>query len=304
MIPKNLGKRLLFAIWAIPLSWLIIASTFDITKLLPESVSQSLSPITPLTVLIILIMTMAVGEYLKMLSKEFPQNKFWLMYIWYIPSLFNDILLEPFFKMQEREHVFLLILFVAAEVVFVGKGEKRWRRASMLFSGVLLFYLAGIFLLQFQQERFLSLWNFPEKWYLNGMGFIIVLTAVFMCDSMAYFTGMLFGKHKLTSISPKKTIEGSIGGLVSSIIIMTLGLHFFGSDKVPTYLGPVLGIAIGVSAQVGDLAMSLIKRYFHVKDSSNLIPGHGGILDRFDSLFFAAPVIHSVISFSFKLSSN
>lgn len=304
MINKNLGKRLLFVLWAIPLSWAIIASTFDLSTLLPGAMTHSFSPITLLTILIILIMTAALGEYTHMLSKEFPNNKFWLMYFWFIPSLFNDILVEPLFEFKEREHIFLLILFVAAEVVFVGKGDKRWRRASMLFSGTLFFYLAGIFMLSFQGETFSSLWDFPDKWYCNGLGIIITLTAVFMCDSMAYFTGMLFGKHKLSSISPKKTVEGSIGGLVASIVIMTIGLSLWGSDKAPAFLGPLLGLAIGVSAQVGDLAMSVIKRYFDVKDSSNLIPGHGGVLDRFDSLFFAAPIIHSVISFSLKLSSH
>lgn len=304
MINKNLGKRLLFVLWAIPLSWAVIASTFDLSTLLPGSLSHSFSPITLLTLLITTIMVAALGEYLHMLSKEFPKNKFWLMYVWFIPSLFNDILIEPLFKFQEREHIFVLILFVAAEVVFVGKGDKRWRRASMLFSGTLFFYLAGIFMLSFQGDSFSELWVFPDKWYYNGMGIIITLTAVFMCDSMAYFTGMFFGKHKLSSISPKKTIEGSIGGLLASIIIMSVGLSLWGSDSAPKFLGPLLGLAIGVSAQVGDLAMSVIKRYFDVKDSSNLIPGHGGVLDRFDSLFFAAPVIHSVISFSLKLSAN
>lgn len=304
MINKNLGKRLLFVLWAIPVSWAIIANTFDLTTLLPGAMTHSFSPITPLTILIMLIMTVALGEYLHMLSKEFPNNKFWLMYFWFIPSLFNDILIEPLFEFQEREHIFLLILFVAAEVVFIGKGDKRWRRASMLFSGTLFFYLAGIFMLSFQGDTFSQLWNFPDKWYFNGMGIIITLTAVFMCDSMAYFTGMLFGKHKLSSISPKKTIEGSIGGLVASVVIMTASISLWGSESAPRYLGPLLGFAIGVSAQVGDLAMSVIKRYFDVKDSSNLIPGHGGVLDRFDSLFFAAPVIHSVISFSLKLSAN
>ncbi len=83
---------------------------------------------------------------------------------------------------------------------------------------------------------------------------------------------------------------------------MTLAFHFFSADHVPTYLGVIMGLAIGFFAQLGDLLESLIKRYFNVKDSSNILPGHGGLFDRFDSLLFVAPIIHLIITLFNKLS--
>ncbi len=300
---SNLAKRILFVLWAAPLSWVIINVNVDLLAFLPETLHKNISALTPITVLVILITGLAVHEYTQMLSKEFPENKFPLIQFWLIPALFNEAIVNDAVKLQTREHIFLLILVVAAEVVFFSKGKNRWRRASMLFSGVMFFYLAGIFMFQFFDERFVSLWKSFDSFWLNNIGVILTVIAVFMCDSMAYFAGRAFGKHKLSSISPKKTVEGSIGGLLASVVIMTVSLHFLGADGGSPFLGPLLGLSIGVAAQVGDLSVSLIKRYFDVKDSSNLIPGHGGILDRFDSLLFSAPVIHLVISLTLKFGS-
>ena len=101
----------------------------------------------------------------------------------------------------------------------------------------------------------------------------------------------IWGKTHFSSISPKKTVEGSIGGLVASILVSTIGWYFLGNPQYSPWLGLVMGIIIGIFAQIGDLLVSLIKRYFRVKDASDLIPGHGGILDRFDSVFFTVPVL-------------
>ena len=120
---------------------------------------------------------------------------------------------------------------------------------------------------------------------------LTVLLGVWGFDSGAFFTGHFIGRHKLApNISPAKTWEGVIGGMVLSIIaaflFTTLPLG------VPWYLAIFLGILIGVAATVGDLAESLIKRQTHVKDSGQIMPGHGGILDRIDSLLFAVIVVY------------
>jgi phosphatidate cytidylyltransferase len=113
-----------------------------------------------------------------------------------------------------------------------------------------------------------------------------------MCDTAAYFVGSTVGKHRFSAISPNKTIEGSIAGLLAAVAVTTVGWIFIRNPKYPMILGAAIGLIIGVAAQVGDLLASLIKRYFRVKDASHIIPGHGGVLDRFDSLFFTAPALY------------
>ncbi|MBP2659224.1 MAG: phosphatidate cytidylyltransferase [Firmicutes bacterium] len=112
-------------------------------------------------------------------------------------------------------------------------------------------------------------------------------------DTFAYFVGSRFGRHKLCpAISPAKTVEGSIGGLVGSILAITLlGLLF----KLPVSHSITMGIVVGVIAPIGDLAESAIKRFAGVKDSGKLLPGHGGILDRFDSILFTVPIVYYYI---------
>ncbi len=120
---------------------------------------------------------------------------------------------------------------------------------------------------------------------------LVVLLSVWGFDGAAFFTGHYLGRHKLAPrISPAKTWEGALGGFVLSIIaalFLTVG-----PLGVPWYLAIVLGILIGVAATLGDLAESLIKRQTHVKDSGQIMPGHGGILDRIDSLLFAVIVVY------------
>ncbi len=125
------------------------------------------------------------------------------------------------------------------------------------------------------------------------IGFWWVLTVflgVWGFDTGAFFAGHFFGKHKLApTISPAKTWEGAAGGLVLSIAAAVLLTVW--SLGVPWYLAILLGILIGVAATLGDLAESLIKRQTHVKDSGQFMPGHGGLLDRIDSLLFAVIVV-------------
>lgn len=134
--------------------------------------------------------------------------------------------------------------------------------------------------------------------YLVWMIFI----SSWISDTCAYLVGVLIGKHKLVpQLSPKKTIEGSIGGILGSAIVGAL-FGFFLLDK--TLGGHQFGVmlfvigAIGsVISQVGDLAASAIKRNHDIKDYGKLIPGHGGIMDRFDSVIFTAPMIYFLIIF-------
>ena len=141
-------------------------------------------------------------------------------------------------------------------------------------------------------------WPFNHgPWWLLPRGVWWLLTAllgVWGFDTAAFFTGRYLGRHKLAPhISPGKTWEGVFGGLVFSIIAALLcTVKPLG---VPWYLAIVLGIVLGCAAVVGDLAESLIKRQTHVKDSGQIMPGHGGILDRIDSLMFVVIVVYAFV---------
>jgi phosphatidate cytidylyltransferase len=125
-------------------------------------------------------------------------------------------------------------------------------------------------------------------------GAIIVLTilsGIWICDSAAYFGGKALGKHKLMeSVSPKKTWEGAISGLLFGMIAMSIAIPFL-FDRLTIVDGIIIGAIIGVVGQLGDLFESHIKRASGIKDSSQIIPGHGGLLDRFDSLIVVAPTV-------------
>lgn len=123
-------------------------------------------------------------------------------------------------------------------------------------------------------------------------------------DTFAYFTGMLFGKNKLCpSISPKKTVEGAIGGLVGSLLLNVVYAwsltYYLPNDFNSSFL--ILSVFIGIFgsilSQFGDLVASIIKRFAEIKDYGKILPGHGGVLDRFDSVIFIAPVFYMIFSF-------
>jgi phosphatidate cytidylyltransferase len=131
----------------------------------------------------------------------------------------------------------------------------------------------------------------PELVFFN-------LLVVWLGDAGAYYTGKKFGKHKLSPrISPKKTIEGLAGGIVTSVITaIIIVLTFF--EEFPLLHAIIVGMILSVAGVIGDLAESMWKRSAAVKDSGTLIPGHGGFLDRFDSILFTAPILYVYWAFA------
>ncbi len=134
--------------------------------------------------------------------------------------------------------------------------------------------------------------------------FLLILSffAAWMTDTFAYFVGSKFGKHKLCpKISPKKSVEGAIGGVVGAVLLNTLLLFifksfFFKGESILSYIMIiVLSLILSVVSMFGDLAASTIKRNFGIKDFGKLLPGHGGIMDRFDSALFVMPVLYASI---------
>ncbi len=162
---------------------------------------------------------------------------------------------------------------------------------AVTFMGFLYIPVAFIFVYYLRTSQF--------GIYTVWLAFI----TAFATDTFAYFTGVFFGKHKLIPhLSPNKTIEGSIGGIVGTIISCIL-FSLLVSTQIPTntaritIIAAVIGLACSILAQFGDLTASSIKRLTGVKDFGNLIPGHGGVLDRFDSILFTAPVLAIILEF-------
>ncbi len=181
----------------------------------------------------------------------------------------------------------LMILMAIYVVTFPEYGTEQ---ITVAFFGV--FYLA-VMLSYLYRVR-----ELPDGMYLVWLIFI----SSWGSDTCAYCVGMLLGRHKLAPVlSPKKSIEGAVGGVAGAALLAFLYASFFG-DRMQEIASPqiscVLACAIAaVISEIGDLAASAIKRNHRVKDYGHLIPGHGGVLDRFDSMIFTAPAIYFALFF-------
>jgi phosphatidate cytidylyltransferase len=136
----------------------------------------------------------------------------------------------------------------------------------------------------------------------NGHLYIwLIFIGAWATDTFAFFTGVTVGKTKiLPKISPKKSLEGSIGGVIGCILGMLLfGWIFYSSMEVPIIHFAVLGLICGIISQIGDWSASAIKRTVGIKDYGNIMPGHGGVLDRVDSILFVAPAVYFYINIFF-----
>jgi phosphatidate cytidylyltransferase len=134
-----------------------------------------------------------------------------------------------------------------------------------------------------------------DDYRLGGIWLWFLLVVIWVTDTAAYFVGRAFGRHKLSPIiSPKKTIEGFLGGLVfgtsAAFVFSLLALQDIAKWQIL-----VAGFMISLFGQLGDLVESLLKRRVGIKDSSGIIPGHGGVLDRFDSTLFALPTLYFLL---------
>ncbi|MEA5516122.1 phosphatidate cytidylyltransferase [Nodularia sp. UHCC 0506] len=151
-------------------------------------------------------------------------------------------------------------------------------------------------ILNSQQKSFASL---PQGLTLTVLTFLCIWAA----DIGAYIIGKFFGKTRLSDISPKKTVEGAVFGITASIAVAIAGAYYL---HLPQFLftGVALGLLIGIASLLGDLTESMLKRDAGVKDSGQLIPGHGGILDRTDSYIFTAPLVYYFITLLLPLIAN
>ena len=141
------------------------------------------------------------------------------------------------------------------------------------------------------EESPLDFASFPDALKIT----FLAMACIWAADIGAYLIGKKFGKTKLSQISPKKTVEGALFGIGGSILVGIAGGYFL-NWVYWQFTGAILGLLIGIVSLLGDLTESMMKRDAGVKDSGELIPGHGGILDRTDSYVFTAPVVYYFVT--------
>ncbi len=241
-------------------------------------------------ILVDMIIILGLFEFYKMMEAKGLRPYKWIGVLsggalpWYL-----------FFRQGIYANVLLTLTFIAvmiAELIRKDKGHAVYHISVTIF-GVLYVSWLGSHLMLLRELPIIAGLD-----YAAGFTFvIIVFTLTWCCDTGAYIFGKMFGRRKLfPSISPGKTVEGALGGTFLSIvgILIARGL-------METQLGIVDAVALAIAAsvigQLGDLVESMIKRDAKLKDSSTAIPGHGGILDRFDSLLFTAPLIYYALRY-------
>ena len=187
-------------------------------------------------------------------------------------------------KMEYIMPLIILVLMLAMAVYVFAYPKFVAEQVMTVFFGVL--YVA-VMLSFVYQTRCLP----------DGMVMVwLIFLSSWGCDTCAYCVGLLIGKHKMApKLSPKKSVEGGIGGIAGAAllgVLYALAINKWGNAGAGIVRFAIIGAAGGAISQVGDLAASAIKRNHNIKDYGKLIPGHGGILDRFDSVIFTAPIIY------------
>lgn len=261
---------------------------------------------------IIVVSTLAMHEFYKLAEKKgtFPAK--WIsiifgavfLFVTYeilakaeTGSVYNTVLIYPALMI-----IYVLVILICQ--LFRRKKSQPLLSVSVAIMGLMYISVSFMFLIGVRYfghslelfagneinsaKQWTSVIN--DKW--SAWLLISVFATVWICDTAAYFIGKMLGKHKLMEkVSPKKTWEGAIAGFVFAIISF-VACSYLLIHGLPLVHAIVAGVIVGTIGQIGDLAESQLKRDSAVKDSSNLLPGHGGALDRFDSILFVMPVVY------------
>ncbi len=283
---KNLIARISVALVAIPLIlWICYQGGYWLSSM------------------VTLFVLIAMNEFLYN-EKCTPKNiAFWVLnivllfsFIPYLPlkelvSIDNSIINTLYYRIQlfvmARGPVVIILLIGMLFSVSKESPSILFTKYSRLLFGFIYISMLYPFIVDIGFFKYLE---------ISGGDWLLFLFAILWTgDSMALFIGKAFGKHKLApSVSPNKTVEGFVGGLLGAMIVGVI-MYFWKFDVIAWYHIMLIAIGCSIFGQLGDLVESMWKRSINIKDSSNLIPGHGGILDRFDSLLFAAPFMYFYI---------
>jgi phosphatidate cytidylyltransferase len=206
------------------------------------------------------------------------------IHIWNIQSIigffFTALYFLPFSRVENHQYEWIVLELLS--LLFVSVATKNKENVHQISYTLLGSIYIGTALHYMVMTRLLP----------NGLILTLaILIAIWTTDSAAYFVGRAIGRHKLwPTISPKKTIEGSMGACLFAVLFVVL--LSLGTGKLPISYAAILALTISIVGQIGDLVESAVKRTLDVKDSGQVLPGHGGVLDRFDSMLFVFPVLH------------
>ncbi len=249
----------------------------------PAIILVLLSPPFVITLAVMAASVIGLYEYYRAVGLSANRS---LCLMGYVAAIFISLsVFMPRDLSQILVYLYILALFI---VMLASKGRVTVNDIGLLILG--LIYI----------PYFLSHMIYIREMPFGNFYIWLVLLGAFLTDTCAYFVGCLLGKHKLCpSISPKKTVEGAVGGTLGcglSFVLFGVLTNFFFKDglyggEFSLILLFVLGLITSFVSQVGDLVASSIKRQFDIKDFGNCLPGHGGILDRCDSIIMVAPTI-------------
>lgn len=272
MISKNLAQRIAVAAVAIPAILFLVFRGGDL-----------------FLYFVLLLAAIGIYEYLHGGGYRILSLPFLVAFLGVVGAVWLSSIGQDAYGRMALVFAFLLIGMILA----VGKepNEKLFSRLTYLVWGLAYIGLLYPFVYLIRGK---AAWMAPApgQWWL-----FFLLGSLWLGDTAAMFFGSNFGKHKLApSVSPHKTIEGFIGGFVGVFLVALLFKLVWLKDVAVIHF-IALSILIGLFGQLGDLAESLWKRSLGIKDSSSIIPGHGGVLDRFDSLLFASPVVYYYLKY-------
>ena len=242
-------------------------------------------------IFVMFISLLSYYEFITFIKKIDISANFWVGFLGVLFVLLND----KYHYLDTYSFVLLFMLVLSFSELFRKEGTTVANIGSTLM---------GVFYIGFFASAIIGIReiypHFDSLYERGGYIIISIFATIWICDSAAFFLGTALGKHKLfPRVSPKKSWEGAIFGFLFAIGTMALAeviiLDFLGWNTIIA-----IGFIIGIFGQIGDLIESLLKRSANVKDSSNLIPGHGGIFDRFDSLLFSAPIIFLYLTYNGK----
>ncbi len=266
MNPKELTKRILVALFGIPVLF--------IGALLGKCI---------FLILVNIIITAASWEFFNLAEKsKYEPHK--ILGIISVLVLSWDIYLN---HGQNTGWILLSVLFISMINELFKKNQNHFRNLAITITGVgYISFFSFFILIRECNDIFLNSYS-NQGWLI-----VYIFALIWICDSSAYFIGYNFGKHSLYHrISPNKTWEGAIGGFFVTLG-SSIGLKFILAPFISNVDSLMLGIIVGIVGQLSDLIESMYKRDIGVKDTSKLLPGHGGILDRFDSSMLIGPVVY------------
>jgi phosphatidate cytidylyltransferase len=244
----------------------------------------------PFLALVEIFILLGLWEFLYLTEKKGLGIPRWILLL--IGILFG---IAAYFWGEKAFLILLLAVFYLSALTFILKGRTQGTTADLSASLFALFYVAGLF------SFLVLLRELPHQagmdYKLGGLWITYLILSIWSCDTFAYFIGAPLGKHKLSPVvSPNKTVEGFLGGILGAVAAAFFCYYVFFKQGGLNHM-LVIAAFVGLIGQVGDLTESLFKRDAQIKDISHIIPGHGGILDRFDSLLFVSPVVYYYLKF-------